>query len=151
MTTPDDIVQYAKTFKGMRWGHLGRAVGPKPVVDCVGLVYLVAKHFDLPCEDMDGYTRAPNPGVFLAHIRKYSDRARDNAIPVHGAIGIFNDSIMPYHTGIFSVSGGKTTVIHAEMWPKRRVHEEGFDTSLPPLSQRLTEIRLFKDVDYYGQ
>lgn len=144
MITSNDIVAYARTWIGTRWVHQGR--GPNGI-DCAGLLVQTAAHFDLPHEDLCGYGRAPNK-AFYQQIKRYTLPVRPKT-PINGAIGIFNDSIMPCHTGIFVVdSTGRVTVIHAESWPKRRVHEQGYDDSLQSLQERLVDIRLFKGVDY---
>lgn len=145
MTTQDDIVAYARTWIGARWRHQGRGIGPDRGIDCVGLLVVTAQRFGLPCEDMTGYRRDPG-NQFTRQINLFSDPAD---MPIHGAIGIFSDSIAPCHTGIFAVApNGKVSVIHAQASPAGRVHEEFFDTSIPSLEDRLVEVRLFKGVTY---
>lgn len=144
MTTANDIVEYARTWIGTRWLHQGRG---RNGIDCAGLLVETAKHFELPHGDMKGYGRAPNR-EFLRHVKNHTIPVRPR-VPIHGAIGIFNDSIMPCHTGIFAVdSEGRVTVIHSESWPKRRVHEQGYADSSISLHDRLVDIRLFKGVAY---
>ena len=143
MITPDDIVEYARTWRGTRWKHLGRN---ERGLDCVGLLYLTAAHFELPGEDMSSYSRVPRPEL-LRHIGKYSNPLRP-MIPVHGAIGVFHDTVTPCHTGIFAVnSKGRVTVIHCDA-RRRRCLEEGYEDSSPSLKSRLVDIRLFQQVDY---
>ena len=144
MITPDDIVEYSRSWIGTRWLHQGRT---RTGIDCAGLLVETAKHFDLPYEDLQGYGRSPDK-AFYRQIKKYTEPVRPR-VPIHGAIGIFNDTIMPCHTGIFAVdSDGRVTVIHSESWPKRRVHEQGYDDSSQSLRDRLVDIRLFKGVTY---
>jgi hypothetical protein len=145
MTTPDEIVKYARTWIGTRWKHQGRC---ETGIDCAGLLIKTAQHFDLPYEDLTGYGRQPD-AQFLRQIRKYTLPVRPRT-PVNGAIGVFNDSAMPCHTGIFAIDevSGQVTVIHAESWPKRRVHEQLYEGSLISLRDKLVDIRLFKEVDY---
>ncbi len=144
MTTANKIVEYARTWIGTRWLHQGRG---RNGIDCAGLLVETAKHFELPHGDMIGYGRAPNR-EFLRHVKNHTIPVRPR-VPIHGAIGIFNDSIMPCHTGIFAVdSEGRVTVIHSESWPKRRVHEQGYADSSISLHDRLVDIRLFKGVAY---
>lgn len=144
MTTPDDIVTYARSWLGTKWVHQGRG---EQGIDCAGLLVCTANHFDLPGEDLGGYGRQPGR-EFLRQIRTFTVPVRP-MVPVHGAIGIFHDTIMPCHTGIFAVdSDGNVTVIHSEAFPKRRVHEEGYGDSSISLRDRLADIRLFKGVNY---
>ena len=144
MITPDQIVEYARSWIGTRWVHQGRSPSG---IDCAGLLVQTAEHFALPHGDMQGYGRAPDR-AFLRHIKQHTIPQRPR-VPIHGAIGVFNDTIMPCHTGIFAVdSTGKVTVIHSESWPKRRVHEQGYDDSSQSLRDRLVDIRLFKGVSY---
>lgn len=144
MVTDNDIVEYARTWIGTRWLHQGRS---RSGIDCAGLLVKTAEHFNLPGEDLQGYGRQPS-NEFFRQIKRFTTPVRPR-VPVHGAIGIFNDSIMPCHTGIFAVdSEGKVTVIHSESWPKRRVHEQGYADSSQSLRDRLVDIRLFKGVAY---
>lgn len=144
--TPEDIVKYSRTWIGAKWRHQGRGYGPDRGIDCVGLLVRTAQNFELPCEDLQGYRRDPSP-QFVRHINEFSVKHR---FPIHGAIGIFNDTVQACHTGIFAVDSvtGRITVIHAEAAPKRMCHEQGYDDSIPSLADRLVSIRLFKGVDY---
>lgn len=148
MVSPDDIVNYARTWIGATWRHQGRGNGPDRGIDCAGLLIVTAQNFDLPYEDMVGYRR--DPGIeFLRQIKRHTD---SHPTPIHGAIGIFSDTNQPCHTGIFAVDKdtGRVTLIHSEAFPARRCHEEGFADSNPPLKNRLISVRLFKGVDYVG-
>lgn len=141
MTTGNDIVEYARTWIGTRWRHQGRSTSG---IDCAGLLIMVARHFDLPHGDMLGYRRDPSK-AFIRHVRNHTLPSRE---VLHGAIGIFNDTVQPCHTGIFAVNGDRITVIHSEASPKGYCHEEGYDDSNPCLADRLVGIRLYKEVDY---
>jgi len=144
MTTSNDIVEHARSWIGTRWVHQGRT---SKGIDCAGLLICTAQRFDLPNEDLTGYGRQPGK-EFLRQIKKFTIPVRPR-MPIHGAIGIFNDTIMPCHTGIFAVDcEGRVTVIHSESWPKRRVHEQDYAESSLPLRDRLVDIRLFKGVNY---
>ncbi|AMO44109.1 NlpC/P60 family cell wall peptidase [Ruegeria phage vB_RpoS-V10] len=144
--TPDDIVTYARTWIGAKWRHQGRGHGPDRGIDCAGLLVRTAQNFNLPCEDLQGYRRDPS----IQFVRQINTFTIKHNIPIHGAIGIFNDTVQPCHTGIFAVDPitGRVTVIHAESMPKRRVHEQDYSESIPSLKDRLVSIRLFKGVDY---
>jgi hypothetical protein len=143
--TPDDIVNYARTWIGATWRHQGRGLGTDRGIDCAGLLMVTAQHFGLPAADMEGYRRDPGRR-FLSHIKQYTDHA---LYPVHGAIGVFTDTNQPCHTGIFAVNpDGFMTLIHSEASPMRCCHEEGYENKTPSLKSRLVAVRLFKGVAY---
>jgi len=147
MTPANDIVEYARTWLGCKWRHQGRGEGTPPTLDCAGLLILTARHFNLPHEDLKGYGRNP-ARAFIQQIETFTDQGDLNG-PMHGAIGVFNDTVMPCHTGIFSQhDNGDLYVIHAECKPRRVCHEESFGKSFPSLRDRLVSVRLFKDVEY---
>lgn len=148
MTTSNEIVEYARTWIGATWRHQGRGLGPDRGIDCVGLLYRTAVHFDLPVEDLIGYRRQPGK-EFMRHIEKFSDKGSLD-INLNGAVGIFGDTSSPFHAGIFAVDNltGEVTVIHAEAHPKRRVHEQQFNAGTQSMKSRLLGVRLFQGVDY---
>lgn len=146
MTTPDDIVNYARTWIGAPWRHQGRGTGASRGIDCAGLLLVVARHFGLPNGDLTGYRRDPGR-KFIENIEKHTDPA--GLVPVHGAIGIFNDTVQPCHAGIFAVRpDGLVTVIHSEASPAGRVHEEAFASTANGLKQRLIGVRYYRGVSY---
>lgn len=142
MTSANDIVNYARTWIGAPWRHQGRGEGLG--IDCAGLLVVTAQHFELPCEDMQGYRRNPSREFF----RQIKRHTLVSTQVLHGAIGIFNDTSQPCHTGIFAVENGLITVIHSEAAPKGRCHEQEYNTTTPSMKDRLVAIRLFKEVDY---
>lgn len=143
MTTADDIVTHARTWIGVPWRHQGRGTGADRAVDCAGLLLVVARHFDLPNGDLQGYRR--DPGVkFVQNVRKHT-LPFDH--PIHGAIGIFTDTVQPCHVGIFAADRGKLSVIHSEVGANR-CHEEFLDADMNGLMDRLIAVRLYKEVDY---
>lgn len=145
MIRPEDIVAYARTWKGARWRHEGRGAGPDRAIDCVGLLVRVADHFGMPYEDVTGYRRNASPR-FLGYIERFTEEAPSGA--VHGAIGVFSDELMPRHVGILAFDGDVPTVIHAEAWPRRRCIEEPLYDGTPSISERLVDVRLFTKVTY---
>ena len=143
MITGNDIVEYTRSWIGTKWVHQGRG---EHGIDCAGLLVKTVEHFDLPGEDLRGYGRQPG-AEFRSRIRTYTDPVRPMQ-PVHGAIGIFHDTHMPCHTGVFAVDcNGRVTVIHSDA-NKRRCFEEGYDDAIPSLKERLVDIRLFQQVNY---
>lgn len=152
MPTGEDIVEYARTWIGARWRHQGRGIGSKRGIDCAGLLIRTAQNFDLPHGDMLGYSRQPSPD-FLKHVQSHSLPGDRHNI-INGSIGIFNDTIMPCHVGIFAVdeTTGNISVIHSECYPKNCVNEAPYTSPLTKLQgslkSRLVDVRLFKGVDY---
>lgn len=145
MVKPEEIVSYARTWIGAKWKHQGRGNGKDRGIDCAGLLVRTAQHFDLPGEDLCGYRREPGT-QFVDQINRFTFQTD---VPVHGAIGIFSDTVQPCHTGIFAIDEtGFISLIHSEAYPKGRCHEEGFEDSRPSLKSRLIAVRLFKGVDY---
>lgn len=148
--TQNEIVKYARSWLGTKWRHEGRGElgqgDPRSGIDCAGLLVVTAKEFGLPYSDIRGYGRNPEP-VFLQAIEENTDQGYIDG-PLHGAIGIFSDTINACHTGIFSHVGDELTVIHSEAWPSRRCIEEEFEGDVPSLKDRLVDIRLFKGIIY---
>ena len=146
MTTGQDIVTYARSWKGARWRHQGRGKGADRGIDCAGLLLVTAQHFGLPNGDMQGYRRNPSR-AFVENVNRWTI---PTTTVVNGAIGIFHDTLQPCHCGIFAIDpeSGEVTVIHSEAAPAGRCHEEGYADSTPSLKDRLVSIRLFKDVEY---
>lgn len=147
MVSTDEIVAYARSWKGAVWRHQGRGEGPSRGIDCIGLLVRTAHHFELPHDDKIGYRRAPG--------REFTDMIEMFSLPgdwenLHGAIGIFSDTTMPCHTGIFAVSPDTkdVTLIHSSAYPHRRCVEEELDESTPSLKSRLLRVRYFKGVNY---
>lgn len=141
MTTPDQIVRYARTWLGAKWRHQGRGIGPGRGIDCAGLLIAVAAKFELPYDDMQGYRRAPDPKRFVGMILEHSE---PGTVPEHGAFGIFTDTVQPCHVGIFAADSGALTLIHADA-VAGRVREEPL---VGNLKERLIRIRRFKEVQY---
>jgi len=62
------IVQAARKYLGTPFVHQGRAPGAG--MDCIGLLVLTARDVSIPIEDHAGYTRRPDPVVFIEHLKK---------------------------------------------------------------------------------
>jgi cell wall-associated NlpC family hydrolase len=63
MISRDAFIAEARTWRGVPWVHQGRN---RFGVDCIGLLLVVAWHFELSDYDVTGYGRAPN-GEFMRH------------------------------------------------------------------------------------
>lgn len=137
------IVPYARSWIGTKWVHQGRR---DDAIDCAGLLVRTAQHFDLPYEDLTGYGRNPE-SKFQEQIDRFTLQGSAKN-PPHGAIGIFDDKIMPCHTGIISNENGVLSVIHAEALPARCVVEEEIEDIGRDIWNRLVDVRLFKNVNY---
>lgn len=143
MIQGNDIVDYARTWIGVKWKHQGRL---ETGIDCAGLLIRICQNFGMPAVDRMGYSRAPD-GSFKRAIEEQTLQGDKNNI-LHGSIGIFRDTALPCHTGIFTTDQNRIMLIHSDAslsW--RRVHEEEFIPG-SKLHKRLVSVRLFKDVEY---
>jgi cell wall-associated NlpC family hydrolase len=120
--TRDEIITAARGYIDVPWRHRGRtATG----VDCIGLVCVVGDQFDIPYEDIDGYSRSPD-GRFVDHVRKFMIY-RDPQVVAPGCAVILRDSHQPCHIGIITEKFGKPWLLHASL-QKRKVVEEEWDS-----------------------
>lgn len=113
-----EIVEYANSLQGVKWKHLGR--DPSKGIDCVGLPVLICREFDIPYEDMIGYSRRPNPVKFLNHIRKHGiPTDRENADQGDLLCVPDGHSRSACHIGILEVDcEGRRWFIHAWAHPR---------------------------------
>jgi cell wall-associated NlpC family hydrolase len=108
MVTRKDIVDKAREFIETPFHHQGRLkhIG----IDCVGLIYCVAKELGIKIHDKTDYGRAPRPDVLLTEIRKSLDEISIEEANI-GDIFIFwiKRKSWPQHVAIISDYG----MIHA--------------------------------------
>ncbi|USM11580.1 NlpC/P6 family protein [Citromicrobium phage vB_CbaS-RXM] len=132
----DALLISARSWLGTKWMHQGRS---RRGVDCVGLLICAAADLGIEVPDLKGYRRAPDPQVFLEHIRTNSEFETDT-LPGH--FGIFRDGTQPCHVGIFGELHGRVSLLHAYAGTGK-VMEEVFDHHWP---ERLIEIRSLKEL-----
>jgi len=143
---PQEIVDYARTWIGVRWRHQGRGNGPRRFIDCAGLMIRIMAHFGMAHQDAFGYTKQPCP-EFITQVEKQTLPTVMNTHTV-GAWAIFSDGLMPCHLGIMSKRNGQHAIIHSECYPKMSTHESLYDMGTPSMKARIVDVRLFPGVAY---
>lgn len=104
-----DVVQAAKRYLGVPWRHQGRSMRG---VDCVGLVYCVARDLGILPHDLEvpPYRRVPD-GTFLSYFNAHMVR-----VPLMdmqpGSVIIMSYRDQPYHAGIL-LTVNPSSLIHA--------------------------------------
>jgi hypothetical protein len=114
-----EIYEYARTYLDTPWRHRGRT---STGVDCIGLVCVVGDHFDVPYQDIDGYSRSPD-GRFVDHVKKFMVY-RDPQTAVPGCAVVLRDQHQPCHIGIITEKYGALYMIHASLARRKVVEEE---------------------------
>lgn len=130
------VVEEARSWIDVRWKHQGRN---RAGIDCIGLVVMTMKAFDIPVEDLTGYRRSPNPAIFMTGIQSQLDLCSQ---PLPGGVAIFREALQPCHVGIFAGTAENLTLIHGYA-PYGRVREEPFTNQWPRL---LVETRQFREL-----
>jgi hypothetical protein len=103
------------------WTHRGRTIMG---VDCIGLVCGVGDAFDVPYEDIDGYSRNPD-GRFVAHVMKFMTYRNPQTL-AKGCAVVLRDQHQPCHIGLITVKYDRFYLLHASL-QKRKVVEEEWD------------------------
>lgn len=134
MTTPEEIVNEARTWLGVRWRHQGRT---RNGVDCAGLVWVVGNALGLGEYDSAAYSRQPDGRSFLEHFAVEMD-AVPVAAAVEGDVMCFRSNRYPCHCAILSVKHDRLHIIHAYAL-MRGVFEEPLDVDW--LKQRVAAFR----------
>ncbi|UTC29068.1 endopeptidase [Brevundimonas phage vB_BpoS-Marchewka] len=116
-----DIINEARRLLGVPWRHRGRT---STGVDCIGLVCVVGAAFDVPYEDIEGYSRNPD-GRFVDHVKRFMIY-RDPQVIAPGAAVILRDQHQPCHIGIITEKYDRPYLLHASL-SKRSVIEEEWD------------------------
>lgn len=116
-----EIVTEARRYLGKPWRHRGRSMTG---VDCIGLICCVGSAFDVPYEDIDGYSRNPD-GRFVDHIKQFMIYREPQTVIVGSAV-VLRDNHQPCHIGIITEKYGALYLLHASL-SKRQVVEEEWD------------------------
>jgi hypothetical protein len=106
----DEILAEARRYIALKtpWRHRGRN---ERGLDCAGLAVVLLKHFELPCVDIDGYSRFPQGQLFVDHLRNQFDLGRP---PLNkGQIVVLRDVTRPCHVGLLGERYGRLSLIHA--------------------------------------
>jgi hypothetical protein len=120
--TRDDIQTYARQtyLPGPTpWRHMGRTVRG---VDCIGMICGIADHFDIPYEDISGYSRSPD-GRFVDHVMKHMVY-RNPQVIAPGCAVILRDSHQPCHIGLITFKNDAFYLLHASLQQRKVVEEE---------------------------
>ncbi len=141
--TRDEIIAEARRYKTSRngkparWTHKGRT----PMgLDCIGLLVLVGRTFDVPIRDLTDYSNFPD-GRLVEHLTNHLVW-RPDARP--GAVVVLRDGYLPCHVGIIAEMYGKPTLIHASL-ARRGVCEENFEPKWKSLTRGFLDFPQVQD------
>ena len=110
MLKPDDIVNEAKKWIGVKFRHCGRN---KNGVDCIGLIIKVAHELDLSQYDTNSYARRPHVAEFLRGFKTHMDPICKSHM-THGDVLLTKATRFPVHCGILEVDEyGQKWFIHS--------------------------------------
>jgi cell wall-associated NlpC family hydrolase len=133
MMTRAEIMAEARAWLGVKYRQKGRS--RESGLDCIGLLVVVGRAFAVPHQDHNDYADHPDNGRrLLAEFDRVLALAPPTS-PWPGTIGVFTDSHLPCHCGIFSERFGVVHLIHA-MLGRRIVLEEPFRASAFRLVRR---------------
>jgi cell wall-associated NlpC family hydrolase len=119
--TGDDVVGEARKWIGTRYRNQGRS---ERGIDCLGLLVMVGRTFNVPHTDEPSYSVAPSADhLILKRLAQYLDRLPYSTAPAVGTIGVFAEARLPGHVGFFSRKHGVVHLIHARLIPARVVEE----------------------------
>lgn len=121
MATSDEIIDQARTYKGVKWRHQGR--NRSTGIDCVGLIAMVAKDLKISDYDFTSYQRRANGDEFLTHFRSNLPEVHVNDIEP-GDVLVFADSKYQCHAGIMSYKHGRPHFIHSFAGTRKVVEQE---------------------------
>lgn len=107
MTTPDEIIAYARECVDTPFHHQGRAIGAG--IDCAGVVVHVAARAGIRQESPVAYGRRPWRGLLEATLDAQPGLARVQGEPQPGDVLLMRIGSAAQHLGIFTGAG----LIHA--------------------------------------
>lgn len=117
----EDIIAEGRRYLGKPWRHRGRSITG---VDCIGLICCIGDAFDIPYEDIDGYSRNPD-GRFVNHVKQFMIY-REPQVVAPGSAVVLRDQHQPCHIGIITEKHDRLYLLHASL-AKRAVVEEEWD------------------------
>jgi len=135
-----DVVAEARSWLAVPWVHQGRT---RSGVDCIGLVVVVGRTFEVPHEDRVDYARVPIGNAMLNHLRRFLTPVSGVLTP-DGTVGIFRQSVYGCHVGIFSTINGVPHIIHSRA-DRKKVVEERFKDG--ELGMNLLEVLAFPGLE----
>lgn len=135
--TPQQVVDEARTWVGVRYLHQGRS---RLGIDCIGLVLEIGKALELLPPELDdtNYSRLPTSGRLLEEIS-----ARCSVAPraEPGTLVVISWSRDPYHVAICT----GPTLIHSNA-TIGKVVEHGYRHPWPGLTQSIWRLPRVKYV-----
>ena len=105
-------------------------------MDCVGLLILTAKDFDMDVEDMTGYGRQAQGEAFVNQLKKHLVVCEQK--PKSGRVAVFRDENFPCHCGFIVERKNQFYLLHSSAH-RRKVVEEVWTRDWS------TKLRLFMD------
>lgn len=117
--TPDAIQTEARRWLGTPFRHQGRSAEG---LDCVGLLIMIARAFELPHGNVTGYTRRAKGMGFLEHFHAHLTEIAPATI-APGDVLVFVEALYPCHTGILSERQTVPHLIHAHGLRGRVIEE----------------------------
>jgi cell wall-associated NlpC family hydrolase len=134
--TRAEIVEQARCWLRTPYRKCGR---DKHGLDCLGLLIMVGRHFNVPHTDTQHYSEWPRTDLLiLKKLSQHLVRVPPTQKPKPGMVGVFAELRLPGHVGIFSELHRTTHVIHARITPRQVVEE-----SWPQLTEQVRLVALF--------
>ena len=119
-STCDRFVAAARTYRGVRWHHLGRS---RDGVDCIGLLLLAGRDAGLILPEPPPYARG-HRGYDLARGLGALGREVSLLAARDGDVLLFADGTYPAHVGLRTTwADGRPAVLHAHARLRRVVEQ----------------------------
>ena len=112
--TRDDIQAEARKWLHVKFVQRGRS---REGVDCIGLVVMIGRAFNVPYEDITDYSLWPRQDRLLMKKAGEYLPYLPPSTPLPGTVGMFSERTLPCHVGIFSLKRGAVHLIHARIDP----------------------------------
>lgn len=142
--TRAEVVAAARRWLGAKYRHEGRDGNG---LDCIGLVVVVGRAFNVRHTDVGNYTSWPDPQRrIFTEFGKYLALAPGHETNWDGTIGVFAQQGFPCHVGIFSTKHQVRHVIHSHIL-HRQVIEDPFDDNPRNRSFRLLRRYAFPGLE----
>jgi hypothetical protein len=140
--TRDEIITEARKYMFVPHIERGRSMRG---LDCLGLGVVVAKHFNVPHEDMPDYSHQPHPRrLVLTVLRKWL-KPMPLTGNLTGCIGVFAMVKFPCHIGFFSWKEHRQHIVHVRM--DCGVAEEPYNPDVLRAPLRVIEVMAFPEME----
>jgi cell wall-associated NlpC family hydrolase len=119
--TRAEIIAETRRWIGTRYVKRGRT---EYGLDCLGLLVMVGRHFEIPHTDEQHYSDWPRGDLLiLTRLSQYLRKLPPSTPLLAGMVGVFAERRLPGHAGIFSELHGQTHLIHARIHPGKVIEE----------------------------